>query len=145
MHLFSRRNFKIWNLETLHTMKDNHLFTENDKLGSNLLFLKQNLANSIILPPKNGGLKAWSHGVRKANFTKLQIRLVAICDLQTCYNLLKQIASSLRITSFDNQLATSLLTTCIRLALKYCYILVLSNFTPILLQQVCIRVVMATS
>ena len=34
----------------------------------NLLFLIQNLANSIILPPKNGGLKAWSHGVRKANF-----------------------------------------------------------------------------
>ena len=54
-------------IETLHTMRDNHLFTKNDKLGSNLLFLKQNLANSIILPPKNGGLKAWSHGVRKAN------------------------------------------------------------------------------
>ena len=29
--------------------------------------MKQNLANSIILPPKNGGLKAWSHSVRKAN------------------------------------------------------------------------------
>ena len=41
---------------------------KNDKLGSNLLFLKQNLANSLILPPKNGGLKAWSHGVRKANW-----------------------------------------------------------------------------
>ena len=40
---------------------------KNDKLGSKPLFLKQNLANSIILPPKNGGLKAWSHGVRKAN------------------------------------------------------------------------------
>ena len=33
--------------------------------------MKQNLANSIILPPKNGGLKAWSHGVRKANYTLL--------------------------------------------------------------------------
>ena len=55
-------------IETLHTMRDNHLcLLKNDKLGSNLLFLKQNLANSIILPPKNGGLKAWSHGVRKAN------------------------------------------------------------------------------
>ena len=40
---------------------------KNDKVGSNLLFLKQNLANSIILPPKNGGLKTRSHGVRKAN------------------------------------------------------------------------------
>ena len=50
-------------IETLHTMRDNHLF-----IGSNLLFLKQNLAYSIILPPKNGGLKAWSHGVRKANW-----------------------------------------------------------------------------
>ena len=29
--------------------------------------MKQNLANSIILPLKNGGLKAWSHSVRKAN------------------------------------------------------------------------------
>ena len=29
--------------------------------------MKQNLANSIILPPKNGGLKAWSHSVRKPN------------------------------------------------------------------------------
>ena len=26
----------------------------------------QNLGNSIILKPKNGGLKAWSHSVRKA-------------------------------------------------------------------------------
>ena len=29
--------------------------------------MKQNLANLVILPPKNGGLKAWSHSVRKAN------------------------------------------------------------------------------
>ena len=36
--------------------------------------------------------------------------LVAICHSQTCYNLLKQLAASLRITRFDNQLATSLLT-----------------------------------
>ena len=46
------------------------------------------------------------------NFIKLQqIRLVAICHLQTCYNLLKQLAASRWITSFDNQFATSLLTT----------------------------------
>ena len=44
-----------------------------------------------------------------------KIRLVAICHFQTCYNLLKQLAASLWITSFDNQLATSLLTTCNRL------------------------------
>ena len=41
---------------------------KSDKVVSNLLFFKQNLANSIILPPKNGGLNAWSHGVRKANY-----------------------------------------------------------------------------
>ena len=38
-------------------------------------------------------------------------RLVATCHLHTCYNLLKQLAASLWITGFDNQLATSLLTT----------------------------------
>ena len=42
----------------------------------------------------------------------VKIRLVANCHLRTCYNLLKQLAASLWITSFDNQLATSLLTTC---------------------------------
>ena len=40
-----------------------------------------------------------------------KIRLVTTCHLQTCYNLLKQLAASL----FDNQLATSLLTTSNRL------------------------------
>ena len=54
-------------IESSHTVRDNHWFTENDKFVSNLLFMKHNLANSIILPPKNGGLKAWSHSVRKAN------------------------------------------------------------------------------
>ena len=39
---------------------------------------------------------------------------MATCHLQTCYNLLKQLAASLWITSFDNQPATSLLTTCNR-------------------------------
>ena len=38
--------------------------------------------------------------------------IVTTCRLQTCYNLLKQRATSLWIKSFDNQLATSLLTTC---------------------------------
>ena len=41
----------------------------------------------------------------------VKIRLVATCHLQTCYNLLKRLEASLWITSFDNQLATSLFTT----------------------------------
>ena len=40
--------------------------------------------------------------------------LVATCHLQTCHNLLKQLAASLWITSFDNQLAKTLLTKCNR-------------------------------
>ena len=48
----------------------------------------------------------------------VKVRLVATCHLQTCYNLLKQLAASLWITSFDNQLATSLLTTCNRLVVN---------------------------
>ena len=32
--------------------------------------MKQNVANSTISPPKNGGLKAWSLCVRKANTGK---------------------------------------------------------------------------
>ena len=43
----------------------------------------------------------------------VKIRLVATCHLQTCYSLLKQLfLLSQWITSFDYQLATSLLTTC---------------------------------
>ena len=45
---------------------------------------------------------------------RLEIRLAATCHLQTCYNLLERLAASLRITSFGNQPATSLLTTCNR-------------------------------
>ena len=44
----------------------------------------------------------------------------AICYLQTSYNLLKQLAASLLITSLDNQLGTSLLTTCNRLVITSC-------------------------
>ena len=49
----------------------------------------------------------------------VKIRLVAICHLQTCYNLLKQLVTSLLITSYNNQLATSLLTTCNRFFVNY--------------------------
>ena len=48
----------------------------------------------------------------------IKIRLVATCHLQTRYNLLKQLAASLWITSFSNQLETSLLTTCNRLVVN---------------------------
>ena len=57
------------------------------------------------------------------------IRLIAICHLQTCYNLLKQLETSLLIKSLDNQLATSLLTINLQLANN--------NFRRSTLQQVC--------
>ena len=41
-----------------------------------------------------------------------KIKLASTCHLQTCYNTLKQLATSLWMTCFDNQLATSLSTTC---------------------------------
>ncbi len=41
---------------------------KHNKFGSNFVLIKQNLPNSIILPPKNGGFKARSHSVRKANY-----------------------------------------------------------------------------
>ena len=41
----------------------------------------------------------------------VKIKHVATCHLQTCYNLLKQLAPVLLITSLEDQLATSLLTT----------------------------------
>ena len=45
-------------------------------------------------------------------------RFVATCRLQTCYNLLKHIAASLWITSLDNPLAASRLTTYNRLVVN---------------------------
>ena len=71
MCIFSSRIFlaKIQNLELkLHAQRETITgLLKNDKFVSNLSFMKQNLANSVIFPPKNGGLKAWSHSVRKAN------------------------------------------------------------------------------
>ncbi len=55
--------------ETSHIVNDCRLFTKHDKFGSNFVLIKQNLPNSIILPLKNGGFKARSHSVRKANCT----------------------------------------------------------------------------
>ena len=48
----------------------------------------------------------------------VKIRIVATCHFQTCCTLLKQFLASLWITSFDNQLATNLLTTCNRLVIN---------------------------
>ena len=48
----------------------------------------------------------------------VKIRLVATSHLQTSYNLLIQLAASLWMSIFDNQLATSLLTTCNRLVVN---------------------------
>ena len=44
--------------ETSHSERQSLVLMKNDKSVSNLSFMKQNLANSIILPRKNGGLKA---------------------------------------------------------------------------------------
>ena len=66
--------------------------------------------------------------LKVVNFTGLSISprcsesvkmlLAATRHLQTCYNLLKQLAANLWITSSDNQLGTSLLTTCNRLVVN---------------------------
>ena len=61
---------------------------------------------------------ATSLSISSSCYKSVKMRLVATCHLQTCYNLLKQLAAGLWITSFDNQLATSLLTTCNRLVIN---------------------------
>ena len=50
----------------------------------------------------------------------VKIRLVTTCHLQITCNLVKQLATSLLITSYNNELATSLLTICNRLVLISC-------------------------
>ena len=64
---------KLQNMELkLHTQLETVArLPKNNKFCSNFLFIKQIFTNSIILPPKmakNGGLKAWSHGMRKLVF-----------------------------------------------------------------------------
>ena len=53
-HAYFLSEISKFGIETSHTVIG---LLKNGKLGSNRLFMKQNLANSIILPPKNGGLK----------------------------------------------------------------------------------------
>ena len=76
---------------------------------------RQTCCKLLILPPFWNLSTSWNKLVNIV--AKL---LVATYHLQTCYNLLKQLAESLWITSFYNQLATSLLTTCNRLVVKSC-------------------------
>ena len=60
---------------------------------------------------------AWSTSCNKLvnfEFIVVNFMLVAIYHLKTCYNLLKQLAAGLWITSFDNQLATDLPSTSCR-------------------------------
>ena len=70
----------------------------------------------------------------------VKIRFVAICHLQTCYNLLNQFANSLLMTSYNNQLVTSLVTTCNRPAVtsrrKPCERILISACCNKLLQDV---------
>ncbi len=79
MHFFIayfRSEISKFAAETSHIVSDSRLLKHN-KFGSNFVLIKQNLPNLIILPPKNGGFKARSHSVRKANsiFTQRQGRL----------------------------------------------------------------------
>ena len=55
-----------------------------DKFGSNFVLIKQNLPNPIILPPKNGGFKARSHSVRKANCDKFTISVQNMNESDQC-------------------------------------------------------------
>ena len=71
-----------------------------------------------LLPLRTCQQTATNLSISSNSNKSVKIRLLATCNLQTCYNLLKQLAASLWITSFDNQLATSLLTTCNRLVVN---------------------------
>ena len=82
-----------------------------DKKATDLLQVVYQLAKNFQQVATN--LSVSSNGNKSA-----KIRLVALRHLQTCNNLLKQLAAKLWITSFDNQLATRLLTTCNRLVIK---------------------------
>ena len=62
-------------------------------------------------------LVATSYGCCYCNYVS-EITLGATCHLQTCYNFLKQVAANLLMTSFDDQLPTSLLTTVNRMVVN---------------------------
>ena len=86
-----------------------------------------------------GGISSFSPCAREYRLLR-RLRLVATCHLQTCFNLLKQLATGLLMTSYNNQLATSLLTTCNRLVItsfrKPCERLLISACCNKLLQDV---------
>ena len=58
---FRTEIFKILVLKFHAEISNTHRFNENQKISF----------NSNILPPKNGGFKAWPHSVSNANFTIL--------------------------------------------------------------------------
>ena len=53
-----------------------------------------------------------------ANSQRIRILMMSVISGHVYYNLSKQLAARLWITSFDNQLATRLLTTCNRLVVN---------------------------
>ena len=98
--------------ETSHIVTVAYLL-KHDKFGSNFVLIKQNLSNSIILPPKNGGFKARSHSVRKA------IKVLFIISMMAtyCFNLAAILAvsvmhSSSRVITRDQQAKIADTQTC---------------------------------
>ena len=107
-----------------------HNFGRLNQSGSQVFFLP------CPPPPLTGLAKNATDLLPVVNFTSLlqlismsvysscnksvKIRIVETWHLQICYNLLKQLATSLFMTSCNNQLATSLLTTCNRLVATSC-------------------------
>ena len=77
-------------------------YTAKNATGLFVSFLKVNL-------PACCNLSASCNKV--VGLIKLQQLKIRLQALQTCYNLFKQLVPSLWITSFDDQLAASLLTT----------------------------------
>ena len=87
------------------------------------VFRFQRCLSFQMIESGNGGKIFLTTCNSNVNFIKLQ----QVCQSQFCcnlsfaetwYNLLKQLAASLWITSFDNQLAVTLLTTCNRLVVN---------------------------
>ena len=71
--------------------------------------LSQNLSAQVALTSFTlQTLVNYTASIPSSCTKSVRIRLVATCHLQTCYNLLKQLAASLRITSFHNELEISL-------------------------------------
>ena len=84
------------------------------------VFRFQRCLSFQMIESGNGGKIFLTTCNKLVNFIELQqaCESQACCNLsfaETWYNLLKQLVASLWITSFDNQLAITLLTTCNRI------------------------------